>query len=178
VKFVALILACLLFWGCNTQLQQVRKLDALTLEQPVEFARLSNLINPCFTGKPKSDTVSKTDTVQIAGAVTTNTVFVKGNGDTVVKTVTITTPGKVINHSITVTDTIPDNRALSVVNNALKVKTDSLTVVKTQQSSTSHNLGIWRLIALCSLGVIIIFIVAKIVLLFSTGGASTLISKI
>jgi hypothetical protein len=112
-----LILFTCLLSACNTPKQQIRRLDGLVLQQPSEFARLSNLINPCFTGRAKSDTVVKSDTVKLPG--NTN-VLITHIRDTVIKTITITLPGRIINHILTIHDTVPDTRALANCTEAAK----------------------------------------------------------
>lgn len=165
---LAVLSALVLLTACNTQKRQIKRLQALSLAQPIEFARLSDLLNPCFDGTAKSDTIVKVDTIITPGK--SDTVYTKGKGDTVIKTITVKQAGKTINKTTTIRDTVKDLRSLQVLNNSLKVKSDSLVVVKTQQASTKKNLGVWRLIALIACGVILVFVGIKVYTFF-TGGA-------
>ena len=164
----------IVLYGCSASYRQqrdVKKLQSLVLSQPNEFARLSDLLNPCFSGKAKSDTIitTYTDTLLVQGATTTmrikDTVFV-----------TKTLPGKLITKTNTVTihDTITDGRAVNYLNTQLKVKSDSLVINNTQLSQTKKAKNTWMLIAIGALLVIVISLSIKVYKLISTGGLSGL----
>lgn len=177
MKKYLLILCSVIIVGCSASYRQQRdkkKLDALAIEQQPEFKRLANLLDPCFGNTIiHSDTViklGKRDTVQLAGSTVITRIK-----DTVVKTITL--PGRqvTIPTFVTITDTVPDKRALTALDAVYSVKSDSLIVVATQMKQTQHNLSIWRMIALCACGLLLILIVVKIYAFFTTGGLSKLI---
>jgi len=168
-KFIAfLILAVFvvimvnMLTGCNVNQRQIRKLDGLVLQQPAEFARLSNLINPCFTGKAKSDTVMKHDSISLPPV--TNTVTVTRN-DTVYTTKTVTQT-KFIHDKMTIHDTIADNRAVTSIQGQVKGKSDSLVVVKTLLASQTQTTSNWRKWCLILAGVIGVSILAYVLKFF------------
>ncbi len=120
------------------QAQDIKKLDALAIQQQPAFKRLANLLDPCFTVRGKSDTVikqGKRDTLYTPGSI-----IITHVKDTVVKTVTL--PGRqvTIPTFTTITDTIPDNRALTACRALFKVKADSLNKVNAKlEVITSEN---------------------------------------
>lgn len=144
-----LFITTLLLCGCSAsyyQTRDIKKLDALAIQQQPEFKRLANLLDPCFSGTAKSDTVikqGKADTL-----ITPGSIVITHVKDTVIKT--ITTPGRqvVIPTFITVTDTVTDQRALTAQRALFKVKSDSLIVVNTQLSQTTHSKNTWMYIAI------------------------------
>lgn len=168
MKKYLLILCSVIIVGCSASYRQQRdkkKLDALAIEQQPEFKRLANLLDPCFGNTIiHSDTViklGKRDTVQLAGS--TIITHVK---DTVVKTITL--PGKIVtvNKFTTITDTVPDNRALSDIQAQLKVAHDSVTSLKAtlKQVQSGKKNWMWTAIgALVGLLVIIIIGVYKFI---------------
>lgn len=171
-----LLLIPLFIFGCGSlKDRQIRKLDALVLQQPLEFSRLSNLLNPCFSGKAKSDTVIKVHTDTLIQDGSTTTVRIK---DTVY--VTKTKPGRVITNTRTLSihDTVENQRKTGVLNNQLVVKSDSLTIVKTQLAATKHGRNIWRMIAIGLISLVVIFTVAKVVIFFYGGGWANTIKKV
>ena len=140
-------------------MRDVKKLDALAIQQQPEFKRLANLLDPCFTGTAHSDTVTvqgKTDTISAPGSI----VFTKVS-DTVIKTVTL--PSKRITATVykMVHDTISDNRMLSAATALYSVKSDSLTIIKTQLTQKIQAKKTWMWIAIGALVVILAFIVIK-----------------
>ncbi len=171
---IPLIVLC----GCSAQYKQhrdIKKLQSLVLQQPNEFARLSDLLNPCFDGTAKSDTVITlhTDTLTLNG--TTDTVRTK---DTV--RITIKLPGKQITNTRTVAihDTVKDGRSEAYLKTQLQVKSDSLVVSKTQLSQTKKTRNIWMWIAIGALLIIVISVAIKVYKFFTTGGLSSLKSLI
>jgi hypothetical protein len=101
---ILLCLIALLATSCNIQQRQIRKLDALALQQPAEFTRLSNLLNPCFTGEMRADTIIN---IGMPDTIITHveTRALPGQVDTIFKTITIKQP-----YTIHITDTVPDKR--------------------------------------------------------------------
>ena len=138
VLLIIVLLVILFFTGCSAsyrQAQDIKKLDALSVQQQPEFKRLANLLDPCFTVKGKSDTVikqGKRDTI-----ITPGSIVITRIKDTVVKTVTL--PGRqvTIPTFTTITDTIPDNRALTAQIALFKVKADSLIIERTLRMKVS-----------------------------------------
>jgi hypothetical protein len=138
--FVIMATAVLLLAGCKSlQQRQIRKLDDLVLQQPAEFARLSNILNPCFSGKAKSDTVI----TQGKGDTTTVTRYIQGEpgkNDTVFINKKIVVPYKYSIH-----DTVPDTRGLAACNIIARAAADSLLITKTKlslvQSQTQKTKG-------------------------------------
>lgn len=164
--------------GCSAQYKQqrdIKKLQSLVLQQPNEFARLSDLLNPCFDGTAKSDTII---------SLHTDTLFEKGISDTVrindTIRITKTLPGKQINHTRTVTirDTVKDGRSEAYLKSQLQVKSDSLVISKTQLSQTKKSRNIWMWIAIGAILIIVVSIVIKAYKFFTTGGLSSLKSII
>lgn len=167
-----ILIPLIALFGCNVQKRQIEKLQVFALRYPNEFARLSDLLNPCFDGEVKSDTIisTHTDTLLVDGVTTT--VRVK---DTVF--VTKTLPGKTITNTRTVTikDTVKDGRAISYLNSQLKVKSDSLVIVKTQMSQVkkTKNILMWILIGIAV--VVVAYGAIKIYKFFSGGALKSLI---
>jgi hypothetical protein len=127
-----ILLLSLFIAGCGSSYyakHDVKRLDDLSLQYPKEFARLSNLINPCFTGIAKSDTVVKhtSDTIVTAGIER----LVAGKPG---KPDTLYLAGKTITNNIytTIHDTVTDKRAVNACNVIAKSAADSLIVIKTQ----------------------------------------------
>ena len=127
-----LLLLPLFIAGCGSSYyvkRDVKRLDGLSLQYPNEFTRLSNLVNPCFTGIAKSNTVVKhtSDTIVTAGIER----LVPGKTG---KPDTLYLPGKTIRDNIytTIHDTVTDNRALNACNVIAKSTADSLIIIKTQ----------------------------------------------
>lgn len=171
---LSLFAACLLLMACNTQKRDIKRLDGLFVQYPSESARLSNQIYPCFGELPtaKPDTLiihGKIDTIPGLSWTVTNTKY-----DTVFKTVNQI---KYVIKPITklVRDTVVNYRALADVNDKLKVKSDSLIIDKQILQDVKKGKGIWMWIAICASAVIVIFIVAKVVLLVNGGWAKSVI---
>jgi hypothetical protein len=140
-------------------------MDGLSLQYPNEFARLSNLINPCFTGKAKSDTTIKRVSDTVINAVTQLIPGKAGTPDT------LYLPGKTIRNNIytTVHDTIPDNRALNACNINARSAADSLLIIKTQNIQLKTDKG--SLIKwLISLAVALLVLMGISIYKFVTGG--------
>jgi len=143
-----LIPLLLLLTSCSATYRQqrdVKKLDALAVQQQPEFKRLANLLDPCFTGVAKSDTVISTHTDTLVKDGVTTIVKVK---DTVY--VTKTLPSKIITNTRTLSihDTVTNDRAIVYWEDQTKIKADSLLILKTQLSSTKHGKNIWMFIAI------------------------------
>lgn len=165
--------------GCNVQKRQIEKMQVFALRYPNELARLSDLLNPCFDGTAKSDTVIKVDTINLTGTTTTvNTVYVKGKADTIIKTITIQLPGKIVNRTVTIRDTVKDGRSEAYLNSQLQVKSDSLVKVTTILSQVKKDRNVWRLIAIGALLIIMTYIIITVYKFFTTGGLSSLKSII
>jgi|GEM_PF-1985444 hypothetical protein len=129
-----ILILSLLLAGCGSAYyanRDVKRMDGLSLQYPGEFAKLSNQLNPCFTGKAKSDTIIKqvSDTVVSAG-IERLIPGAPGKPDT------LYLPGKTIKNNIytTIHDTIPDNRALNACRGTEKSAADSLLIIKTQSA--------------------------------------------
>lgn len=172
---IAAILSGMLFIGCNVAKRNIERMQTYAVRYPDQFKILSNQLDPCFIGSAKSDTIISTSTDTLIKEGATTIVRIK---DTLY--ITKTLPGKVITNTKTLSihDTIADGRALQAQQVQFKIKSDSLIVVKTNAVRTAKNLSIWRLIALCACAVILIFIVIRIYVFFSGGGAANIIKKI
>lgn len=175
MKNLIIISFLFLLCGCSTTYRQqrdIKKLDGLALQQPNEFARLANLLEPCFSGKAKSDTVitSRTDTLVKDGV--TAVVKVK---DTVY--ITKTLPGKVITNTktIAIRDTVEDQRKSRVIGNDLKIKSDSLIVVRHDLLTSNKSCNKWMWISIGLISLIAVFVIAKVVIFFYSGGISGVI---
>lgn len=160
--------------GCSASYKQqrdVKKLQSLVLQQPNEFARLSDLLNPCFDGEVKSDTII---------TLHTDTLIENGISDTVrindTVRITKTLQGKTITNTkkVVIHDTIPDGRKVAYLNTQLKVKSDSLVIKNTQLSQKNKAKNTWMWIALGSILIIVVYGTIKIYKLFTTGGLSSL----
>lgn len=145
-----LFITTLLLCGCSAsyyQARDIKKLDALAIQQQPEFKRLANLLDPCFPLELK-----KSDTITVIGKrdtlITPGTIVITHVKDTVIKT--ITTPGRqvTIPTFITIHDTVSDQRALTAQGALFKVKSDSLIVIKTQLSQTAHSKNTWMYICI------------------------------
>lgn len=161
--------------GCNVQKRQIEKMQVFALRYPNEFARLSDLLNPCFDGTAKSDTII---------TLHTDTLFEKGTSDTIrindTVHITKTLPGKQINHTRTVTirDTVKDGRSEAYLKSQLQVKSDSLVISKTQLSEKTKAKNTWMWIAIGAILIIVINLSIKAYKFFTTGGLSSLKSII
>jgi len=169
------MLTLLLSISCNVQKREIGRLDGYSIKYPAEFARLSNMLNPCFTGKAKSDTVTNTVVTQLPGDTSISTVL---KHDSVFISKTINLPGKTITSTVTVHDTIPDNRALNSVNGQFKIKADSLVISKTLLSDKSKAKNTWMWIALSACSLILIFLGVKTYLFFSGGAILGTVKKL
>ena len=155
--------------GCSSAYyskRDIKRLDALSLQNTAEFARLSNVLNPCFAGPAKSDTVIKRSTDTIFNSVER---FVTGRPG---KPDTIYLPCKTIRNNVftVIHDTIADNRALTACVSSGRTTADSLLIMKTkggQLESEKSSLIKW----LIGLIVIIISLLAFSVSKFLNGGA-------
>lgn len=164
-KILPLVLI-LVVSGCNVQQRQIRKLDQLSVLQPDEFKRLSNWLNPCFSGTAKSDTVTlpgKSDT-------TTVTVLVPGepgHPDTIYRDKRITVTQTKLIH-----DTVPDTRSITAIQVKYQQEHDAhITAQATaDQSSKQAATRLWWIIGLASLiGLYSVYRVYGLI----TGGALT-----
>jgi hypothetical protein len=165
-----LLLLTLLIAGCGSSYyvkRDTKRLDGLSLQYPNEFAKLSNLINPCFTGTAKSDTVIKhtSDTIITAGIER----FVTGTAG---KPDTVYLPGKTIRNNTytTIHDTVPDNRALNASTVIAKSAADSLIITKTQNmelKTDKSSLIKWVI----GLGVVLLSLLGFSIYRFFSGGA-------
>ncbi len=116
---IAFFIICTLFTGCSKawyQQRDIKRLDTYAVQQPAEFARLSNWLLPCFNGKAKSDTVTvfgPGDTVRIAGKI-----VIKNVHDTIYSTQYDTLKiTKTVNHWVH--DTVPDTRQTAALQSQL-----------------------------------------------------------
>lgn len=169
-------IAFLLFAGCNTTKRQIASMEVYAVRYPDQFKVLANTIDPCFTGKLKSDTVIKIDSVIVPGK--TNVIYTKGKGDTIVKTITIQLPGKIKTVFTKVIDTIPDNRAIEACQATEKIEADSLrqkNILLQDKTKKANKRGVimWALI----IG-IALYIIVKIYLFLSGGFATGIIKKL
>lgn len=147
-------------------------MQVYAVRYPAPFKTLANLLDPCYVGGSKSDTVTitgKPDTVTTAGAI----IYVKGEAGA---PDTVKLPGKITTIKIPVTimihDTVTDNRALEASRGQLKTKADSLIVVNTKNKAVTHSKSIWMLIAIGCMLAIVVFTAIKVYAFFS-GGAIT-----
>jgi len=146
--------------------RDVKKLGILSLQYNTEFARLSNKLNPCFTGIAKSDTVVKYTTDTLINKVER---LVPGKPD---RPGALYLPCKTIRHNVftTVYDTVWDNRALNACNTVGKAASDSLLIVKTQNNrlkAGEGNLIKWVI----GLAVVLLIFLVMGVYRFINGGA-------
>ena len=165
-----LLLLSMFIAGCGSSYyikHDVKRLDGLSLQYPNEFARLSNLVDPCFTGFAKSDTVVKqtSDTIITAGIER----LVPGQPG---KPDTLYIPGKTIRNNIftTIHDTVTDSWALKAVDAVAKIAADSLIITKTQNIQLKANkssLIKW----VAGLALTLLFVLGISVYKFFSGGA-------
>ena len=134
-----LLLLSIFITGCGSSYyikRDVKRLDGLSLQYPSEFARLSNLVDPCFTGIAKSDTVVKhtSDTIVTAGIER----LVPGQPG---KPDTLYLAGETTRNNIftTIHDTVTDSRALKAIDAVAKIAADSLIITKTQNIQLKAN---------------------------------------
>ena len=133
--------ACLILAGCNVAKREVAKLQVYAVRYPGPFKELANTLDPCFTGKAKSDTVVKHDTTTTPGTTTTTIVHHK---DTVIVNNTIKLPGKVITNTVTVHDTIADQRAQEALKARYTTKSDSLMLMNGKYIQSQTDVAGWR----------------------------------
>ncbi len=165
-----LLLISLFITGCGSSYyakRDIKRLNGLSLQYPNEFAKLSNMLNPCFTGAAKSDTVIKhtSDTIVTAGIER----LVPGSAG---KPDTLYLPGKTIRNNIftTIHDTVTDNRALNAFNISAKSAADSLIIIKTQ--SMELKAGKSSLIKwVIGLAVVLLSVLGLSIYKFFSGGA-------
>lgn len=167
-----LLLLSLFLCGCSAAYRQrkaAEKLDELAIQQPNEFARLSNTLNPCFSGKAKSDTVIN---------LHTDTLIQDGKTDTLVKNNTIyitkTVPIKTVK-TLTIHDTIADGRANKALLVALAIKSDSLIIFRTQLGKAEKETNTWRWAAIIAILIIFGFVVIKVYALINGGWIKNLL---
>lgn len=175
-KVILSLLGLLLFVGCNTAKRQIAQMEVFAVRYPDNFKVLANTLDPCFTGKLKSDTIIKIDSVIVPGK--TNVIYTKGKGDTIIKTITIQLPGKIKTVFSKVIDTIQDNRAIQAYQASAQICADSLKQTKSllqdkTKKSDKRGLYMWLLIAGIGL-----YIIVKIYLFFSGGFATGIIKKL
>lgn len=175
ISFFYLCVLAFVLNGCSASYRQrrdIKKLDGLVLAQPVEFARLSNLLNPCFNGKSKSDTVITTHTDTLVKDGITTIIRVK---DTVyvTKTIPIMTT-RILN----IHDTVTDGRALAYLNSQLKNKTDSLKIANHDNAKVSHEKTIWMWLSIGLMVLDLVLITIKVYTFFSGGGVVSAIKKV
>lgn len=176
-KLTFILVACLLC-GCSQswyQRRDVKKLDALSIQQPAEMARLANQLYPCFKGVAKSDTVTQfgpADTIYRPGDTS-----VIMRHDTAFRTITNT---RFIDRNITKTihDTVVDNRAQQANDALFKVKSDSLVIEKTLLVQKSKAKNIWMWIAVGCISAIVITIAVKVYQFFAGGAVASAAKKI
>lgn len=150
--------------ACNTQRRDIKKFDSYAIQYPAEMARLANLLDPCFTTKPHSDTVTKlhSDTITTPGSIVITRVK-----DTIVKTVTLQGKQITAQRIITIHDTLTDNRALTAFGSLFRVKADSLIIKNTQLNSVTHGKNTWMWIAIGCIVVILAFVIWNVYKLFN-----------
>lgn len=191
--FAIVVIFAMMLSGCSQYIDKrnVKRLQSYSIQYRPEFLKLSNEINPCFTGKAKSDTQvthGKPDTTITwsfiskppASVFTLGGSSFIGSGGTFTitpKADTIQVPGatKTIRITIpvltTIHDTVTDQRKVNALRAEKKVKSDSLVIVKTQYKDVDHkkNIYLWILIGLASIVAIALGIKAY---LFLSGGAA------
>lgn len=173
---LSLYTGLLLFAGCNTAKRQIASMEVYAVRYPDQFKVLANTLDPCFTGKLKSDTVIKIDSVIVSGK--TNVIYTKGKGDTIIKTITIQLPGKIKTVFTKVIDTIPDNRAIQACQASEKIEADSLkqkNILLQDKTKKANKRGLIMWILIVGIG---LYIIVKIYLFFSGGFATGIIKKL
>lgn len=153
----------LVITACNVQKRDITKLDKLFVQYPSESARLSNWLYPCFGSKAKSDTVvingnvdtlfQKGDTVSVMRHDTVRT--------TITKTISVVKPVMTMIH-----DTVSDMRKIAALDDQIKDGRDSVVQYRTQVQDKSEAKNTWMWIAISAIGVIAVFVIAKIILTF------------
>lgn len=173
VLFIIQISGCSQAWY---QRRDIKKLDALAIQQNSEFLRLSNELNPCFKGKAKSDTTvvfGLRDTMIVKGDTITTV-----RHDTIIRTIQL--PGKIItiNKLTTIHDTIPDLRQIATLQAQIKDLNANLIAAQTHlaDSKATAQKRLWWIIGLAS--VIGIFIIIKVYSFISGGAFAGAIHKI
>lgn len=168
-------LAVILLFSCNVAKREVAKMEVYAVRYPNDFKILANTLNPCFNGKAKSDTILKHDTTITAGSTTIENVF---RHDTAFITKTIRLPGQTITNTITVHDTVTNDREEGALQATIRSVQDSLTIVKTQLKIKSHqaDVRLWWLIGLAVAGLIAIGV--KVYSFFSGGAVTGIIKKL
>ncbi len=163
-KLIPLFL--IILTGCNVERRQMDKLDAYAVKYPIEMSRLANELYPCFTGKAKSDTVIKTHTDTLIQDGITTTIRIK---DTVY--VTKTLPGRTITNTRTLSihDTVTNDRAIGDLKNQFTNKSDSLMKVNVKLEDKQKALNTWRWLAIGLLVLIGSFLAIKVYLLINGG---------
>jgi hypothetical protein len=172
------LLVVLYLTGCSTAYKtarDIKKLDVGFIAQPAEAARLSNWLFPCFTGKAKSDTLYKRDTVNLPGD-TSKKITVRH--DTVYSETVIKLPGKIIDNSETIHDTIPDHRALSDVMLQLATSNQRADKAEQQLADTQKSENVWRWIAIGLMAVVFGTVIWKIYKLFNGGAVESAVTEI
>ena len=132
---IGIICLSIIIWitGCSQSYytkRDIKRLDGLSLQYAGEFARLSNILNPCFTGHAKSDTVIKRSSDTVFNSVERYISGKPGKPDT------IYLPGKTIKNNIftIIHDTIADNRAITACAATGKASADSLLIMKIKRA--------------------------------------------
>jgi hypothetical protein len=165
--------------GCSQayyQRRDIKKLDALAIQQNSEFLRLSNQLNPCFQGRAKSDTTvvfGLRDTMIVKGDTITSV-----RHDTIIRTIQL--PGKIItiNKLTTIHDTIPDERHIATLQAQIKDLNANLITNQTQlaDSKATARKRLWWIIGLAAF--IVIYFGIKVVTFIYGGGFTKIASGI
>jgi len=176
MKKLLIIPILLLLFACNVQKRQIALMQVYAVRYPNDFKELANTLDPCFTGKAKSDTVTikgKSDTVHLAGSTTITRIK-----DTVIKTITL--PGERISipYYTTIHDTVTNDRANSAISAQIQIATNSLTMAQTQLKDSQKAKSIWMWIAIGCTVLIIGGAVIKVYTLFTGGAAIKVAEKI
>lgn len=166
----------LFFAGCNTQQREIERLQVYSVRYPDQFKVLANTLDPCFPIKGKIDTVLKHDTTTTPGTTTIENVF---RHDTLFITKTIKLPGQIVTNTITIHDTIPDNRSLEACQGKINIYVDSLkhqNQALQDETKKANKYSLWFWLIVIIEGVIIIgFIIYKI---YGIVSGSTIINNI
>ncbi len=168
--------------SCNVKKREVEKMQLYAVKYPPEFKILANTLAPCFTGQAKSDTVIKVVNQQLPGDTITNEVT---RHDTVFATRTITKPGAIQTRTVTIIDTVQNDReigalqaTLGSVQSSLVLAQDSVSKAVIKQKTAESASTKWLLWFLGACTVITVFVSVKVYSFFAGGEVSGIVKRI
>jgi hypothetical protein len=174
-KLLAFIGLLLIAAGCNVDKRNVERMQVYAVRYPAPFKVLANTLDPCFTGVAKSDTITKINTAVVKGDTVVTIVKLR---DTIFKITRIQLPGQITTKTLSIHDTVTNNRAIQAAEVLFSIKSDSLVVVKTQLSQTKHIRATWMWIAIGCMFLIVVYSAIKIYIFFTGVGITSSIKKI